>query len=320
MLTSTGSPTRDRLINAGAEAEIVDQASGTAVGQIGQLAARHRRMTPTDETTAFKMRRLWIQPDLGNTIATGTFTLPGGDAEALLQAVDERADQIVDPADPLRPRLEQRRADALISMALDQTAPIAVEGPAPRRLKANIFVGATEADRTNGEAGALTRSGLKVGPNTLREIFCVGETQTTLIDVDGLKAVPTDGDRLPQRTSDFVFFRDGGCTADGCTSRYRLEPHHKTHREHGGDDDPAGLTLLCWFHHHVVIHQLGFAIDLESLPDDCASLHQVSPGDLPAGSGGRPLPHSSTILVAGRLPRVSLARVQNRYRPDGRTP
>jgi hypothetical protein len=107
---------------------------------------------------------------------------------------------------------------------------------------------------------------MKVGPNTLAEILCVGDTQTTLVDVDGLKPIPTDGDRLPRRIREFVFFRDGGCQADGCTSRYRLEPHHIIHRAHGGDHDPDGLVLLCWFHHHIVVHQYGFTIDPDSPP------------------------------------------------------
>jgi hypothetical protein len=254
-----------RLANTGADQATLDKADGIAVGQIGQLAARHRRMTRTDEATAFKMRRLWIQPNLGNTLAIGSITMAGADVEHFLTAVDQRADQIIDPSDPQRPRLEQRRVDALISFALDATTPTPdADRPGPRRLKAHIFVDATECDRTEGEAGAITPSGIKVGPNTLEEILCIGETQTTLIDTDGLKAVPTGGDRLPNRTRDYVFFRDGACTADGCTSRYRLEPHHIRHQSRGGSHEPDGLTLLCWFHHHIVIHQLGFGIDPHS--------------------------------------------------------
>jgi hypothetical protein len=255
-----------RLANAGVDEATLDRAEGIAVSQIGQLAARHRRITPSDETAAFKMRRLWFQPNLGNTIATGSLTMAGADVDSLIEAIDQRADAIINPDDPRRPRLEQRRVDALLSLALDTTTPEPAEGVAPRRLKAHIFVEATECDRTGGEAGAITRSGIKVGPNTLEEILCVGETQTTLVDADGLKAVPTDGDRLPNRTRDYVFFRDGECTADGCSSRYRLEPHHITPQSRGGTHEPDGLTLLCWFHHHVVVHQDGFTIDPESPP------------------------------------------------------
>lgn len=255
-----------RLENAGASDTVMEQASGVSVGQLGQMMARHRRMTPLDEAQAFRARRLWFQPNLGGTLATATMAMTGADMEAVIGALDKRADDIVDPADEHRPRLEQRRVDALVSLALDDAAPVASDGPVPRRLPAHIFVDAAECQRTGGEAGATTRSGIKVGPNTLAEILCVGDTQTTLIDTDGLKAIPTDGDRLPQRTREFVFFRDGGCQGDGCTSRYRLEPHHVVHQANGGDHDPDLLVLLCWFHHHVVVHQYGYTIDPHSPP------------------------------------------------------
>lgn len=255
-----------RLANTGADAATIDKSRGVTVTQVTQLAARQRRMTSWDETNAFNARRLWVQPNLDNTLAIGTFAMPGAHVDAFLQGLDERADRIVDRDDPLIPRAEQRRLDALMSLALDETAPQAADGVAPRRLKAHIFVEAETVRSTGGEAGAITRSGIKVGPNTLREIFCSGETQTSVVHEGQLKAVNTDSDRLPQRMRDFIFYRDGGCTADGCTSRYRLEPHHILERSRGGSDDPRNLTLLCWFHHHVVVHQRGFRIDPESPP------------------------------------------------------
>ena len=262
-----------RLANSGADQTTLERSEGVSVSQIGQLAARHRRMTPTDETAAFRGRRLWFQPNLGNTLGVGSFAMTGSDMDAVIDAIDKRADEIINPNDPHRPTLEQRRVDALVSLALDATNPCNKDSDshgggvlAPRRLKAHIFIDATEAAASNGEAGALSRSGIKIGPNTLEEIFCVGETQTTLITRHGLKAVPTDGDRLPNRLREYVFFRDGACTADGCASRYRLEPHHITPQSRGGTHEPDGLTLLCWFHHHVVVHQEGFTIDPHSPP------------------------------------------------------
>jgi hypothetical protein len=229
-----------------------------------------------DEATAFGARRLWFQPNLGNTFGVGSFAMTGADMEAVIDAVDKRADEIIDPDDPNRPALEQRRADALVSLALDAEHPCDRNaeggsgdergGLGARRLKSHIFIDATEAATSGGESGALSRSGIKIGSNTLQEILCIGETQTTAVTTEGLVAVPTDGDRLPNRIRDFVFFRDGGCTADGCTSRYRLEPHHIRPRSRGGTHEPDGLTLLCWFHHHVVVHQQGFTIDPQSPP------------------------------------------------------
>jgi hypothetical protein len=63
-----------RLANTGANQDVLDEAEGVAVSQIRRLAARHRSMTPLDEATVFKMRRLWFQPNLGNTLATASMT------------------------------------------------------------------------------------------------------------------------------------------------------------------------------------------------------------------------------------------------------
>jgi HNH endonuclease len=71
---------------------------------------------------------------------------------------------------------------------------------------------------------------------------------------------------LPGRLRRAIHLRDRICTADGCLSTHRLQPHHIVHRADGGDDDPSNLTLLCWFHHHVVIHRRGHRIDPTSAP------------------------------------------------------
>jgi len=76
---------------------------------------------------------------------------------------------------------------------------------------------------------------------------------------DATKAVPPAIHR-------FVAWRDGGCTAEGCQSRYRLQPHHIIERSRGGSDDPENLTTMCWYHHHIVIHGLGYSIDPNSPP------------------------------------------------------
>jgi hypothetical protein len=46
----------------------------------------------------------------------------------------------------------------------------------------------------------------------------------------------------------------GGCDqpATAC------EPHHVVHRQDGGHTSLAGLKLYCHWHHHVVLHQMGW--------------------------------------------------------------
>ncbi len=82
-----------RLITTGADDTVVDEAEGIPVSQLGRFTAHQRRMTPSEEHDTFHMRRIWIQPNLDHTLATGTITLTGADVDVLLHALDTRADE-----------------------------------------------------------------------------------------------------------------------------------------------------------------------------------------------------------------------------------
>ena len=71
---------------------------------------------------------------------------------------------------------------------------------------------------------------------------------------------------IPPRVRRYVLARDGGCTADACRSRHRLQVHHIIPRSQGGTHDPENLATLCWFHHHVVVHGMSYAIDPDTPP------------------------------------------------------
>jgi hypothetical protein len=69
-------------------------------------------------------------------------------------------------------------------------------------------------------------------------------------------------DDIPVHLRRLVALRDqhcqypGGCDqpAAGC------EPHHVTHRHDGGHTSLANLKDYCWWHHHVVLHELGWKL------------------------------------------------------------
>jgi hypothetical protein len=69
-------------------------------------------------------------------------------------------------------------------------------------------------------------------------------------------------DDIPVHLRRLVALRDqtcqhpGGCDqpAAGC------EPHHVVHRADGGRTSLANLKDYCWWHHHVVLHQLGWGL------------------------------------------------------------
>ncbi|HLN69934.1 MAG TPA: DUF222 domain-containing protein [Streptosporangiaceae bacterium] len=69
-------------------------------------------------------------------------------------------------------------------------------------------------------------------------------------------------DDIPVHLRRLVALRDqkcqhpGGCDqpAAGC------EPHHVVHRKDGGTTSLANLKDYCWWHHHVVLHELGWEL------------------------------------------------------------
>ena len=65
-------------------------------------------------------------------------------------------------------------------------------------------------------------------------------------------------------------YKLGGCDqpASGC------EPHHVQHRRDGGRTSLTNLKDYCYWHHHVLLHQLGWT--LTAHPDGTSQV--TSPG------------------------------------------
>jgi hypothetical protein len=57
-----------------------------------------------------------------------------------------------------------------------------------------------------------------------------------------------------------VALRDQGCGfAGGCDQpAAATEPHHVVHREDGGRTSLTGLRDYCHWHHHVLLHRMGW--------------------------------------------------------------
>ena len=257
------------LVKAGADEATVARSLGVAVNNVTALTARHAQMTVQDERDVFASRSFCAQPDLASTSWRLRGLLPAVDGERVFVALHATADRIFPARSPGRSTLRQRRADALVAWAIDAVAPVAANEAArpssPRGL-GTVLIDAGLAARTRGHAGASTRSGVKVGPNTLHEILCEGTISVAQECDDTVHKIGEAGSAMPPATRDKVWDRDVGCTIDGCTSDYRRQPHHMIEQKHGGDHRLSNLTLLCWFHHHIMIHQQGFTLDPASPP------------------------------------------------------
>ena len=239
------------------------------VDQLRRLVARQAGLTATHEGAAYDARYLHLQPSLDYQSWKLWGQLAGLDGAIVQDALFARADQF--PAEARDGSRAAATADALVAICQDTqttgtTEPAAdtdQPGQITKEPSVTVFVNATQPGPVLGTIPA----GPIIGRRTLEEILCVGTIEAIGITTDGKplnagRRTPT----IPARLRRFVIGRDDGCSVAGCTSRYRLQVHHRTHWADGGPTDANNLVTLCWYHHHVVIHQKGFTIDPTSPP------------------------------------------------------
>jgi hypothetical protein len=69
-------------------------------------------------------------------------------------------------------------------------------------------------------------------------------------------------DDVPAAIRNAVRLRDKVCQwAGGCHQpAAACEVHHLRHKGRGGETSLENCILLCWYHHHVVIHRMGWTL------------------------------------------------------------
>jgi hypothetical protein len=82
-------------------------------------------------------------------------------------------------------------------------------------------------------------------------------------------------DDIPVHLRRLVALRDQHCQYPGGCDQpaAQCEPHHVIHRKDGGPTSLANLKDYCWWHHHVVLHELGWQLTVH--PDGTS--HVTSP-------------------------------------------
>ena len=258
-----------RLIHSGASPQLITQSRGWDLAGIRRMVARHQHLTRQNEQQVFSDRFLSIQPSLDQSSYKLWGQFPGIDGQLIEAALTTRADQFPTLPNQKRCARTQRQADALISIAQDSLdgTPTETTDRTSTPL-VSIFLDAHQAAQSRGEVGAEIATGPRVGPLTLEQILCDGQVEILMTGQDGTPlSIGPKSRTIPPKLRRFVLHRDGGmCTIAGCSSRYRLQPHHITPKSQGGTHHPSNLTTLCWFHHHVVIHRHGYQIDPNSPP------------------------------------------------------
>jgi hypothetical protein len=234
---------------------------------VARLTARRRRVTHRDEERTFAERYFTMQPTLDESSYRMWGQVPGVMGRTLETAICQRSDQLRHTTGDQSGSQSQRHADALVSIAHDSlntnhTSDTDSAGSSTPHV--TVFIDTNQDDPAR--TGAEIAYGPRVGPHTLESMLCTGRIQIVGLD-NGTPVVTSHATRaIPRAVRHAVLHRDGGCTIDGCRSRYRLEPHHITPRSRGGNNSMENLTTLCWYHHHIAIHGNGYTIDPHSPP------------------------------------------------------
>ena len=228
------------------------------IGQLRREVALHRRLSPKRESEISGSGFLQFQTSLDQTATRFWGEMPGVDARVVEKAIDQRADELVPAGDKLP--VAERRAIALVAISQDSLYETPGD-PATSPAHVTVTVDARTAAPTNGQAGVAVLEGPRIGARALEAIICdaivevVGITETGKA-LDLGRKTRTISPALRRH----VIARDHGCVVDGCTSRYRLQVHHRVPWSVGGRTDADNLLTLCWYHHHVAVHRNGLQV------------------------------------------------------------
>ncbi len=250
-----------RLAAAGVP-DPVGTLAGLDIAGLRRVHSRAHRLSRDREASLFVDRYVAMQPNLDRSSWRLWGELPGTDGHIVERALGERADSFPPLPEGTRPTLGQRRADALTSIAQDSLTGTA--GSDTSTPLVSVFVDLNTSSGT--VTGVTLDSGQSVGPGALEELLCNGSIETILTRRTTPLAVGRRTRTIAPALRRAILHRDGSCAADGCTSRHRLEVHHIVPFSEGGHTDPVNLTTLCWFHHHVVVHGMGYRIDPDTPP------------------------------------------------------
>jgi hypothetical protein len=219
---------------------------GLDIQALRRIAARHRQLTRSDDHHSHALSELTLQPNLDESRWNIWGELDGYAGPVVDKALTEVADTIGPLPDGTRPGLGYRKAAALTAIC-EESRPAGITTPL-----ISVFV---------DDKGVEISGGTAVGPEILDKVACAGSLEL-IRTADGQPlAVGRRSRVIPNRLRRFILHRDGGCTGDGCQSRYRLEAHHVIPWSEGGPTTPENLVTLCWFHHQVVVHGFGYRID-----------------------------------------------------------
>lgn len=213
---------------------------------------------------------------------------------------------------------ERRRADAMALLAeralaaglTNPSGEAPMSGTRAERYQVMLHV-EPETLAADGEPGmAELEDGTRVSAETCRRIACDASVVTVQHASDGqILDVGRRTRTVPPALRRALHVRDRGCRFPGCGSRF-TDAHHIHHWADGGATSLGNTILLC-HHHHTLLHEGGFRVELNDWAGGRVTFYDAR---------GLPLPERPTAvprLVDDATERLAL---DNKIRPHAFTP
>lgn len=222
------------------------------VGGVLREAAKQIRIDSETESRSEADRFLVMQPSLDESWWRLWGGLDGHTGSIVDKVLTEAADALPEEVEG---DAGWRRATALVESLVSEDPPEA---------QVTVIVDAREAAGTGGETGVVLEPGVRVGRDALHAILCDADVEVTARTEGGKLMNYGRRARTAPPALKRALLAEAGftCSADGCSSHHRLQIHHLTPWALGGRTDQSELVVLCWFHHHVVVHERGFEVVL----------------------------------------------------------
>jgi hypothetical protein len=237
------------------EAALVARASACSVRQlvdVAKAAASSRPGVPSARRE-LETRSLRFNDDCRTVSAQ----LPAEAYAEVRAGLEATAKQV--PSDG-ETRLDQRLADALVSLVRTRRRTDEPSAPAPYVVVAHVPL-ATLSDEDSELAGELEHRGL-IDAVVARRLACDATLVVALDDDVGHTMYEGRARRDPTPTQRRELWRrDRHCRFPGCTHALFVNPHHvKWWKRHRGTTDLDNLALLCE-HHHGLVHSKAWTLE-----------------------------------------------------------
>jgi hypothetical protein len=189
-------------------------------------------------------RFLVLQPSLDESWWRLWGGLDGFAGSIVDKVLSEAADQLPEPDGDS----SWRRATALVQLCVSDEPPPA---------QVTVIVDSRHAAASNGTAGVVLEAGPAVGRLALEAVLCDAVVEVIARAEQGRYMDYGHRQRVvpPALRRALLDKYRGVCAIEGCNSRSRLQAHHIKPWSEGGRTDQDNLILVCWYHHHVAIHQ-----------------------------------------------------------------